>query len=138
MIFYVAKAKQLGQQTVHAKCDNCNSTTNQKVSTFWRYAHIYWIPFFPIGKKSVSECQSCYKTFPKNQFNQSLQSAASLNMPKTPITHWSGGIIIALLLRYMVQFCCKSSWSKTRTTQWYGDEIDKYTGWRTWFYILLD
>lgn len=101
MIFYGAKASNLGTQMINAQCDNCNSTTQQKVSTFGRYAHIYWIPFFPIGKKSVGECQTCYKTIPKSQFNQSILSAYSLNKPKTPLTHWSGGIIIALLASFL-------------------------------------
>ncbi len=98
MIFYGTKASNLGQQIINAKCDACNSQTKQKVTTFGKYAHIYWIPFFPIGRKSVSECQSCYKTIPNNQFNQNINQAYSLNKPKVPIRHWSGGIILALLI----------------------------------------
>ena len=100
MIFYGSKASNLGVQQLNAHCDTCNMKTRQNTATFGKYAHVYWIPLFPIGKKSVSECQTCYKTIPDAQFSPDLKSAYSLNKPKTPITHWSGGIIIALLISY--------------------------------------
>jgi len=35
------------------------------MSIFGRYAHIMWIPFFPVGKTQVAECTRCKRTYDK-------------------------------------------------------------------------
>ena len=97
MIFYGSKASKIDEQILNVQCDNCKCNTKQIVTTFGKYFHIYWIPFVPIGKEQVCECQVCHKTIPSNQFNHSITSAYNLNKPKTLIRHWSGSILIALI-----------------------------------------
>ena len=101
MIFYGSKASKLGDVHVSGtKCSFCGADSNQHVSIFGKYAHLYWIPLFPIGKTAVAECQLCKHTAAQKEFPAELRNKyqALTNDIKRPAWHWSGLGIIGLLV----------------------------------------
>ncbi len=101
MIFYGSKATKIGELSVSGtKCAYCENTGKQQISVFRKYAHIYWIPFFPLGKKAVAECTHCKRTIGQKEFSGNLKNRYEeiKEQLKGPIWHWSGlGVLVALV-----------------------------------------
>lgn len=104
MIFYGSKGSLLGQYDVEGGfCTNCGAKGSYRMSVFGKYAHIYWIPFFPLGKKTFAECKNCKHTFEESEFPQPLAAKTQeiKDQVKRPLWNWLGlgavSTIIALL-----------------------------------------
>lgn len=104
MIIFGAKASNIGNFNIpNTTCDYCEQGNTQRVSVFGKYAHIFWIPFFPIGKKAVAECTHCKRTIEQKEFSPELKLLYFENKGnvKRPIWHWLGlgiiGFFIALI-----------------------------------------
>lgn len=70
------------------KCENCGKY-HQRFYTYQQYFHIMFIPFFPIGIKSVRcSCVECNDAFNQQKKNDYL------SMTKTPIYMFSGGLLV--------------------------------------------
>ncbi len=70
---YGTRAKQLGSfQVKDIPCPYCEQTENQNVSIFGRYAHVMWIPLFPIGKTPIAECTHCKRTYESGEFSEKM------------------------------------------------------------------
>ncbi len=100
MIVYGSRGKHLhSEETNPIHCSHCQGQRKHTISVYGRYAHIFWIPFFPLGKKGVSECNHCKITLAPKEMNEQLKLAfqnAKKNT-KTPIWFWSLLLIIVLL-----------------------------------------
>ena len=101
MIFYGTKGAHLKSEKISGvKCSYCEQQSSHTVSIFAKYAYIYWIPIFPLGKKGVSECDNCKRTLEPNDMSEQLKLAYKnvKSSTKTPIWHWTGlALIIALV-----------------------------------------
>ncbi|NNC70951.1 MAG: hypothetical protein HKN90_09040 [Flavobacteriaceae bacterium] len=105
MIFYGAKGVHLKSEKVTGvKCSYCEQQGPHTVSVFGKYAYLYWIPFFPIGKKGVSECDNCKRTLEPKEMNADLKLAYQnvKSKAKTPITHWAGTAIILVIVAFTI------------------------------------
>ena len=105
MIFYGSKGVHLKSEKVSGlKCDYCEQQGPHTISVFGRYAYVYWIPIFPMGKKGVSECDNCKRTLEPKEMNDGLKMAYKnvKSNTKTPITHWVGSGLIALLIALII------------------------------------
>ena len=105
MIFYGSRGVHLKSDKVTGvKCLYCDQQGSHTVSVFGKYAHLYWIPFFPMGKKGVSECDNCKRTLEPKEMNDQLKLAYQnvKSKAKTPITHWSGLGIIVLIIAFAI------------------------------------
>ena len=101
MIFYGSRGTHLHSEQVSGiKCSHCEQQTTHTISVFGKYAHIYWIPFFSIGKKGVSECNHCKITLAPKEMNEPLKLAYQNvnNNAKLPIWYWSGLGVIAMII----------------------------------------
>lgn len=101
MIIYGTKGTHLHSEKVSGvKCQHCEQQSGHTISIYGQYAYIYWIPIFPIGKKSFSECHHCKATFKKKEMDDQLKLKLEnvLRNTKTPITHWIGLLIITSLI----------------------------------------
>ncbi len=68
-------------------------------SVFGKYAYLYWIPVFPIGKENVLECNSCNKTYKLNELpDQIKRKFETEKHTGLPLQHFAGLGIIALLI----------------------------------------
>ena len=105
MIFYGTRASNLKNgQITNVDCPNCQTNTSMIYSVFGKYAHIYWIPFFPISKLTVTECTSCKKTYDYKELPQPIQTKIDRekekDVAKTPIWMFSGLILIGVLVAF--------------------------------------
>lgn len=107
MIIFGSRASNIGSFNIpNSKCDYCEQGDTQHVSVFGKYAHVFWIPLFPIGKKAVSECTHCKRTIDQSEFSPELRKLYQENksQAKRPIWHWIGlaaflglvGLVIAI------------------------------------------
>jgi len=74
------------------KCDNCGSD-GQRFSVYQDYFHLFFIPMFPLGKKTIqSVCLKC-----NDRFNEE-KKAHYLSVTRTPIYLYIGLILFACLI----------------------------------------
>jgi len=97
-MIYGTRAKFLGNfQVKDIPCPYCEEVENQNMSIFGRYAHVMWIPFFPIGKTPVAECTRCKRTYDKSEFSDKMHMIGRElgSRVSSPKWIWSGVFIIA-------------------------------------------
>ena len=100
MIIYGRKATQVATESITDKCPNCGTLNNIQMTVFQKYAHIFWIPFFPIGKTGVTQCAHCKQVLQKKEFTGSLSSSYETlkTNSKTPIWTFSGLALLSALV----------------------------------------
>lgn len=86
----------LTEQLDMTTCINCNEQSVALV-VYSRYAHVYWIPVFPIGKLSTTECVNCKQAFTGDAIPASYKEQVDYQKVKasTPIWHFAGLMVIA-------------------------------------------
>jgi len=99
MIIYGTRSTNLKNGRItRVTCPHCSTETSMIYSVFGKYAHIYWIPLFPLNKLTFLECDHCRKTFkPKElplDIQTKLKTEKEKDPPKTPIWHFSLLLII--------------------------------------------
>ncbi len=107
MIFYGTKASNLKNgQIINIDCPSCETNAPFKYSVFGKYAHIYWIPLFPISKITVAECNSCKKTYEFKELSESIKTKFQREKEKSPVKFpvwmFSGLFVIAALVGFGV------------------------------------
>ncbi|WP_299890019.1 zinc-ribbon domain-containing protein [uncultured Lacinutrix sp.] len=104
MIFYGTNASRLKDGRLsNVTCPNCDNQTHMTYSVFGKYAYIYWIPFFPIGKENILECDSCKKTFKLKELPQQIQNKFELEKHTgVPIKHFAGFGVIAIIIAFVM------------------------------------
>lgn len=101
MLVYGSRATHVADfQLKDIPCDHCGETSGFHMSFFARHGHLYWIPFLPVGKTAVAECNNCKRTFAEEEFNPTLSGCRDelRNRVKAPIWNWAGLMIIAALV----------------------------------------
>ena len=104
MIVYGSKSKQLAKEVITDQCSSCGSSNCIDMHVFQKYAHIFWIPLFPVGKTGVTQCDHCKQILKVKQMPSSLAiSYENLkSKTKTPIWMFSGLALIAILIVFGV------------------------------------
>lgn len=104
MIFYGTSSSRLKDgQLSNVTCPNCENQTSMTYSVFGKYAYIYWIPIFPIGKTNVLECNSCKRTFKLSELSNQIKSKFELEKHKgVPLLHFSGLAVIATIIGFIM------------------------------------
>jgi hypothetical protein len=100
MIIYGVKNKQLLKESVMDKCPHCGTQNNIDIHIFEKYAHVFWIPFFPTDKTGVSECKHCKQVLKLKEMPDALRNSYENLKPqtKTPIWMFSG---LALIVAFV-------------------------------------
>ncbi len=100
MIIYGARNKQLAKENIMEKCPHCQAQNSIDMHVFQKYAHIFWVPVFPAGKKGVSQCDNCKQVLTTKQMPAALKlDYENLKaQTKTPLWMWSGTLLIGLLI----------------------------------------
>lgn len=100
MIIYGSKAKQLAKENLVDTCPNCGKHNTVDLYVFQNYAHVFWIPFFPIGKKVISQCENCKQVLKLKEMPSTFTMTYE-NMKsqfKTPVWTFSGVALLAILV----------------------------------------
>lgn len=103
MIIFGSRANRIGSvQLPGTHCDYCHTQQAQEITQFGQYFHIFWIPFFPIGRKTFAECTHCKRTIGKREFTPELRNALNDHKSsiKRPVWHWAGLILVAFLVLF--------------------------------------
>lgn len=102
MIFYGTNSSRLKDgQLPNVTCPNCETQTSMTYSVFGKYAYIYWIPIFPLGKVNVLECNHCKKTYKLKELPEQIQRKFETEKHTgIPFLHFSGLAIILLIIAY--------------------------------------
>ncbi len=100
MIVYGFAGKEIARGKIKAACTNCQEPNSTNMFIVQRYAHAYWIPFFPAGKKAVSECINCNQVLEKKQFSERYKSEYEdlRSTTKIPIWMFTGLGIFAVII----------------------------------------
>jgi len=98
MIIYGHNSSNLENSNPNSlKCPSCENNGTTELHLFGKYATLFWIPMFPMGKNVVSECNHCKAVLEKKQmpqdFNIHIDNLKS--KAKTPIWNWAGLTILA-------------------------------------------
>ena len=100
MIVYGRRATVLKTQVLFEPCPNCRTTNSVQITVYQRYAHIFWIPMFPIGKTGVSVCVNCRQVLKLKEMPSGLRLAYDNLKADTriPIWHFSGLALIVVAI----------------------------------------
>jgi len=104
MIIYGARGTHLKtDQLTRMDCPSCGESEKMYASVFGRYALIFWIPLFPIGKKGVAYCEHCKRTFERNVMPDELKQAVKRTRSevKFPVWYFSGMVLIGIFIGFM-------------------------------------
>ncbi|AXO80165.1 hypothetical protein DZC78_07080 [Olleya aquimaris] len=105
MIFYGRKATTIKEgRLVNVNCPNCEEGRTMRYSIFGKYAYLYWIPMFPLGKENILECTNCHKTFDLKSLPNSIKEKFNIEKAdaKYPIWYFSGLAVLVLLISFAV------------------------------------
>jgi len=100
MIIFGTRNKAISQETFQGKCMHCGQVATVQFVVVQRYAHVFWIPFFPIGKKGVSICSHCKQTLTVKEFNDEYREFYNQvkQNRRPPFYMYSGLILLGLLI----------------------------------------
>src|SRR6185503_173866 len=100
MIVYGRRATALKTQVLFEPCPSCRTTNSVQITVFQRYAHIFWIPMFPIGKTGVSVCANCRQVLKLKDMPSGLRLAYDNIKEDTriPVWHFSGLALIVVAI----------------------------------------
>ena len=75
-------------------CPRCQHSDTFVVTTKGRYAHLFFVPTLPLGKKVTAECKNCYLLVDEVGFTPEMRKSYGeyrfRNPAKTPIWHAVG------------------------------------------------
>ncbi|GAB3863806.1 hypothetical protein GCM10028824_00520 [Hymenobacter segetis] len=103
MIFYGFKSTHLrtAPLPIGTNCPACATPDAMKASVYGRYAHVYWIPFFPFSKSAVAQCEHCQKAWEEKTMPAQLQPGVRAIKQSTsfPLWNWAGlGVLVLALV----------------------------------------
>jgi len=104
MIIYGKRAKM--RKIFHhdeMKCPSCQHAGMSAVH-FQSYAHIYWIPLFPMSRVFALECPQCKAVVTEKEADALLMDTKSVRHQRPTIPLWSGVgmVLIAALFAFGV------------------------------------
>jgi hypothetical protein len=78
-------------------CPACATPDAVKASVYSRYAHVYYIPFFPFSKAAVAQCTHCQQAWEEKTLSSELRPAVRELKKSTrfPLWNWAGiGVVV--------------------------------------------
>ncbi|HPF11598.1 MAG TPA: hypothetical protein PKW08_09540 [Flavobacteriaceae bacterium] len=107
MIFYGHNSTVIKKGKINnVTCPNCNAITSMNFVIWGRYGHLYWIPFFSLGKTNILECDSCRRTFTVGEVPQAIKVKFDFAKQgaKIPFWYYSGLMLIAGVILIGIYF----------------------------------
>lgn len=100
MIVYGTRNKQLATEHLTEKCTHCGTQNSVEMHVFQKYAHIFWIPFFPMRKTGISQCNHCKQVLQLKEMPPSLKASYETvkAQTKTPLWTFAGAGLFAVLI----------------------------------------
>ncbi|GGG47473.1 hypothetical protein [Hymenobacter glacieicola] len=98
MIIYGYRTSHLRTEPVAGSCPTCATPDSLRVSVLGRYAHVYWVPLFPLGKTGGSECGHCRQVLRPTEMPPALRQEFQTVKQRAgvPLWHFAGAALAAL------------------------------------------
>ncbi|MBY0536820.1 MAG: zinc ribbon domain-containing protein [Chitinophagaceae bacterium] len=105
MLIYGSRATKLKAEPIVYTCKHCQSKNTTTMVMFQKYAHVFWIPFCPIKKLAVTQCEHCKQVLEQKQFDPELKEifAEQKSTLKTPIWTFIGLALLIVLIVTIIQ-----------------------------------
>lgn len=84
-------------QALKISCGHCQ-TDSVQLLVYQNYCHLFWIPFFPLWKSTVSQCTHCKKVCKTREFDPALQQSAKELKKQAKAPWWTWTLSLLLLL----------------------------------------
>ena len=100
MIIYGSKATNVATENINGNCPNCGTPNSIQMAVFQMYAHVFWIPCFPMGKTGLTQCAHCKQVLQNKEFTGSIyNSYVTLKTnSKVPIWTFTGLALLSVLI----------------------------------------
>ncbi|MEL6593150.1 MAG: hypothetical protein AAFQ68_23835 [Bacteroidota bacterium] len=105
IIYGTSGAKGLRlQRFAGSQCPHCQAEGTIEGGVYSRYAHVYWIPLFSIGKSAKTVCGACGTEITKKDRSLDIQNRLQdmKSDMKIPFWHFTGLGIVAFLISWGV------------------------------------
>jgi hypothetical protein len=89
MIIYGSRSIKQAVEHISDACPHCGTTNSTELYVFQKYAHVFWIPFFPMGKTGVSQCNHCKQILKKDEMPSSMLQAYDRIKAQTRVPIWT-------------------------------------------------
>ncbi|MEL6253544.1 MAG: zinc-ribbon domain-containing protein [Bacteroidota bacterium] len=100
IIYGRSGAKNIQSQSFPGStCPHCQSNSIEG-HVYSTYAHVFWIPVFSLGKRTVVQCNSCGHEFKKKERPLAIQNKL-IELKgdyKVPVWHFAGAFLLAILV----------------------------------------
>ncbi len=102
LVFYGSKGKILAEKQLQINCPACQQS-GMDFAVVGSYAHLYWIPMFPLGKSVVAVCPHCSQAWKENEMPADIKqyAKAEKSTSRRPIWFYSGLILIAIFFVFI-------------------------------------
>jgi len=98
MIIYGSKGTHLRTEPQPGvACPACHTTNSLRTSLYSRYAHVYWIPFFPYSKLTAVQCDACHELWENKQVPASIAPSVREVQQQTSHPYWTWVGLTAVL-----------------------------------------
>lgn len=105
MIIYGSRSSHIKSvQLDKESCIHCGTPGSVVLSTYGRYAHIFWIPLFSLGRFSASQCQHCKQVLETKQMPPQIKAYHERNLAETRIPVWqfTGVVLLTVAVAFGV------------------------------------
>lgn len=104
MLIYGTKLTEIATENLSDKCPHCGTANSLQLSVYQKYAHVFWIPFFPSGKTGATECSHCKQVLQHKEFGSNVAATYETikSQAKTPLWTFSGLVLLAALIVFGV------------------------------------
>jgi hypothetical protein len=99
MSFGIKTKSFYGSALTDNTCPTCNASSLSNVGIL-RHFHVFGLPLFPVGGRSLVSCGSCTYTQPFKDMPESVRSQASaaVNFKSMVLSSWGLLVVIAVLI----------------------------------------
>ena len=100
LIFGTSSSIRMSGAPPELECEYCRSVGTVDLHVQCEYFHVYWIPFFPVGKSGGSVCRHCKQALLQHELPARSREVLSKLKSETrrPFFHFFGVGLVAFLI----------------------------------------
>ncbi|TGE28358.1 hypothetical protein [Hymenobacter metallicola] len=85
-------------------CAYCGTPESLTATVFSRYFHLFWLPFIPLGKFSLTQCGHCKQVLEQKEMPAAYQApvAATQNQARLPVTNYLMLILLGIAVLFII------------------------------------
>ena len=101
IVFFGIREKKISLEPAHQhSCNHCSQRKSLYIQTNCVYFHVFWIPVFPVYKKTYSICSNCRQALTSNEMPPDLHAKAGdlKKQAKIPWYLFTGSGLVMLFI----------------------------------------